>query len=98
MPELCVFQLNAKPKPSYIPRCGIELDTEPWLSREQLKKTIVEIIVVVDSCLLRDVPAAANVFTCCGWCMRSLDLFIVPNFLVFLWDISIKVVVLKPLF
>ena len=23
IPELCVFQLNAKLKPSYIPRCGI---------------------------------------------------------------------------
>jgi len=25
IPELCVFQLNAKLKPSYIPRCGIFL-------------------------------------------------------------------------
>ena len=33
IPELCVFQLNAKLKPSYIPRCGIFFLAKPFCEK-----------------------------------------------------------------
>ena len=42
MPELCVFQINAKLKPSYISRCGIFSGEERTIPKEYCEKITLD--------------------------------------------------------